>query len=59
MGNLIHEFLPKQTEIDKILHIIQRKVLKGTYLAVEIKEIQVGYLHNPYFKEIYQYLLHN
>ena len=59
MGNLIHMFLPKQMDIDKILHIIQRKVLKGTHLPVEIKEIQAGYLHSPYFKEIYQYLLQN
>ena len=59
MGDLIHKFLPKQTDIDKILHIIQRKVLKGTHLPVEIKEIQAGYLHSPYFKEIYQYLLQN
>ena len=29
MGNLIHKFLPKQTDIDKILHIIQRKCLKA------------------------------
>ena len=32
MGNLIHKFLPRQTDIDKILHIIQRKVLRGTHL---------------------------
>ena len=25
MGNLIHKFLPRQTDIDKILHIIQKK----------------------------------
>ena len=59
MGNLIHRFLPKQTDIDKILQIIQRKVLKGTHLPVEVKEIQVGYLHSLYFKDIYQYLLQN
>ena len=59
MGNSIHKFLPKQTNIDKILHIIQRKVLKGTHLPVEIKEIQAGYLQSPYLKEIYQYLLQN
>ena len=59
IGNLIHRFLPKQTDIDKLLHIIQRKVLKGTHLSVEVKEIQVGYLHSPYFKDIYQYLLQN
>ena len=48
--NLIHKFLSKQTDIDKILEVIQMKVLKGTHLPVEIKEIQVGYLHIPYFQ---------
>ena len=31
-GNIIHKYLPKQTDIDRILEIIQRKVLKGTHL---------------------------
>ena len=57
--NLVHKFLPKQADIDKILHVIQRKVLKNTHLLIEIKEIQAGYLHSPYFKDIYQYLLQN
>ena len=57
--NLVHRFLPKQTDINKILEVIQRKVLKGTHLPVEIKEIQVGYLHSPYFKDLYLYLLQN
>ena len=59
MGNLIHTFLPKQMDIDRILQIIQRKVLKGTHLPIEIKEIQTGYLFSPHFKEIYQYLSQN
>ena len=57
--NLIHIYLPKQTYIDKILEIIQRKVLKGAHLPVEVKEIQVGYLCSPYFKDLYLYLLQN
>ena len=57
--NLIHKFLPKQTDIDKILEVIQRNVLKGNHLPVEIKEIQAGYLHSPYLKHLYQYLLQN
>ena len=28
--NLIHKFLPEQVDIDKILHVIERKVLKNT-----------------------------
>ena len=58
-GNLIHIYLPKQTYIDKILEIIQRKVLKGTHMPVEIREIQARYLHSPYFKDLYLYLSQN
>ena len=57
--NLVHKFLPKQTDIDKILEVIQRKVLKGTHLPIEIKEIQAGYLCSTYFKDLYLYLLQN
>ena len=51
MGNLIHKFLSKQMDINRILHIIQRKVFKGTHLPIEIKEIQAGYLHRPTLKK--------
>ena len=52
MNNLIQNFLPKQMDIDKLLHVIQRKVLKNTHLPGEIKEIHAGYLHSPYFKDL-------
>ena len=52
----IQNFLPKQADIDKILKVIQRKVLIGTHLPAELKEIQAGYLSSPYFKDIYLYL---
>ena len=39
--------------------MIQRKVIKGAHLPGSIKEIQVGYLISPYFKDIYVYLAHN
>ena len=51
--------MPKQTDIDKILEIIRKKVLKGTHLPLTIKEIQAGYLNSLYFKDIYQYLVQN
>ena len=57
--NIIQQFLPKQTDIDKILEIIRKKVLKGTHLPLTIKEIQAGYLNSLYFKDIYQYLVQN
>ena len=46
-------------DIDRILKIIQRKVLKSIHLPVEIKEIQAGYLHSSYFKDLYLYLSQN
>ena len=58
-GNFVHKYLPKQTDIDKILKMIQRKVLKGTHLPIKIKEIQAGYLCSPYFKDLYLYLQQN
>ena len=56
---LVQRFLPKQTDIDKILDVIKRKVLKGTHLPITIKEIQAGYLTSPYFKGLYLYLAQN
>ena len=44
---------------DKILEVIQREILKGTHLPVKIKEIQAGYLHSSYFKDLFMYLSHN
>ena len=59
MGNLIQKFLPKQGDMNKILKVIQRKVLKGKNLPVEIKEIQARYLNSSHFKDIYLYLSQN
>ena len=56
---LVQKFLPKQMDIDKILDIIKRKVLKGTHLPLTIKEIKAGYLSSPYFKDLYLYLSQN
>ena len=58
-SKLIQKFLPKQTDIDKILGIIKRKVLKGTHLPLTFKEIQAGYLTSPYCKDLYLYLAQN
>ena len=51
--------MPKQTDIDKILEIIRKKVLKGTHLPLTIKEIQAGYLNSSCSKDIYLYLVQN
>ena len=57
-GNFIPKYLPKQMDIDKVLEVIQRKVLRGTHMPMEIKEIQAGYLCSPYFKDLCLHLSH-
>ena len=39
--------------------MIQRKVLEGTHLPVEIKEIQARYLNSPHLKDIFLYISQN
>ena len=56
---IIHKYLPKQVDIDKIVNIIKRNVLKETHLPLTIKEIQVGYLSSSFFKDLFVYLTHN
>ena len=59
MGRLVQKFLPKQADMDKILKVIQRKVLKRTHLPITLQEIQAGYLVIPFFKDIYLFLSQN
>ena len=55
----IHKYLQNQVDIDKILNIIKRKVLKGTHLPLTIKEIQAGYFSSSFFKDLFVYLARN
>ena len=56
---LVQKYLPREMDIDKILDVIKRKVLKDTHLPLTIMEIQPDYLTSPYFKDIYRYLTQN
>ena len=47
-GKLAQNFLPKQTDIDKILKVIQRKVLKATHLSVTVKKYRQD-INKPIF----------
>ena len=58
-GRLVQILLPKQADIDKILKIIQSKIINGTHLPGTVKEIKAGYFINPYFKDLYLYLAQN
>ena len=58
-SKVVQKYLLCQADIDKILNIIKRKVLKGMHLPLTIKEIQAGYLASSFFKDLYRYLAQN
>ena len=58
-SKLMQKYLPKQTDIDKILDVIKRKVLNNTHLPLTIKQTQAGYLTSPYFKGLYKFPAQN
>ena len=57
-GNLVQKFLQNRQILIRY-SVIQRKVLKGKHLLVEIKVIQAGYWSSPYFKDIFLCLSQN
>ena len=50
---MVYTFLPKQINLNKVIKLMESKILKGTPLPMTIKEIQTGYLTSPYVKNIY------
>ena len=59
-NNVVQKYLPKQTDIDKILKIIQRKALIGYPPSCNNKgDTIAGYLNSPYFKDLYLYFTQN
>ena len=58
-SKLVKRHLLQQADIETILNVIKRKVLKGTHLPITIKEIQAGYLASSLFKDLYKYLAQN
>ena len=51
MGRLIQKFLLKQADIDKILKIIQQKLVKGTHLPVTVRD--TGRISNNFLLQRY------
>ena len=56
-GNLIHKFLPKQTDIDKILKVIQRKVLRGNTCQLKLKKYRQD-TYTVLILKTYTYIYH-
>jgi flagellar basal body rod protein FlgC len=51
--------LPKQTDIDKVLKQINKKVLRQCHLTSSLKDLQAAYLGSLHFRDIFLYLKQN
>ena len=50
---LMHKYLPKQADIDRIMQQISRKYLTKLQLPCSIRDMQATYLSSPHFRDIY------
>ena len=58
-GQMVHRYLPKQVDIERLLRQIQRKILRQTRFPDGLKDIQAAYLNSPHFRDVYLFLLEN
>ena len=52
-STLMHRYLPKQADIDRIMKQINTKYLTKLQLPCSIRDMQVAYLSSPHFRDIY------
>ena len=52
-STLMHRYLPKQADIDRIMDQIHRKYLAKLQLPFSIRDMQATYLSSPHFRDIY------
>ena len=58
-AKMAYKYLPKQGDIDRLIAKINKKMLRDTYLCVDLRDLKAAYLTSPHFRNIYLYLLQN
>ena len=51
--------LVKETDIDRLLAVLNRKILTRSRFPDGLKDLEAAYTHSAYFKDIYEYLRYN
>ncbi|XP_033120299.1 uncharacterized protein LOC117119582, partial [Anneissia japonica] len=51
--------IPKQKELDKLMDVIRRKIIRDYNLPVDVKQLQIEQETSPFFKPVYDYLAHD
>ena len=56
---MVAQNLPKQSEIDKLLKKLNRKILTQTRYPSSLKDLEAAYCDSAAFTDIYQFLTYN
>ena len=51
--------LPKQTDIDRLMKVLNRKILTRSRFPDTLKDLEAAYVQSAYFKDVYEYLRYN
>ena len=54
--SIIHEHIPRQSDIDKIVKNIETCVIHSLELAIQAQDLVKSYQHSTHFHDIYQYI---
>ena len=52
-ATLMHRYLPRQSDINKIMEQIRKKYLTKLQLLCSLRDMQAAYLNSPHFRDIY------
>ena len=52
-STLMNRYLPRQSDINKIMEQIKRKYLTKLQLPCSLRDMQAAYLNSPHFRDIY------
>ena len=56
---LLAKDLPKQTDIDRLMKVLNRKILAQSRFPEPLKDLEASYIHSGFFKDIYEYIKYN
>ena len=56
---LLAKNLPKQTDIDRLMKVLNRKILTRSRFPDTLKDLEAAYVQSAYFKDVYEYIRYN
>ena len=56
---MVAQNLPKQSDIDRLMKQLNRKILTQTRFPSSLKDLEAAYCNSAAFKDIYQFLRYN